>query len=92
MVLKVGSKGDEVKELQGFLQIVTDGIFGKGTEAEVKKYQKNNGLQVDGIVGPATLEHMGLVDSDTPFSTDDFERIYETFNGLHIHRHYLPSH
>ena len=90
MVLKVGSKGKEVKELQGFLQITNDGIFGKGTEASVKNYQKNNGLQIDGIVGPATLEHMGLVESEYPFSTDDSERIFETFNGLHIHRHHLP--
>ena len=90
MVLKLGSKGKEVKELQGFLEITADGIFGKGTESSVKKYQKNNGLTVDGIVGPATLEHMGIIDSDTPFTTDDSERIFETFNGLHIHRHYLP--
>ena len=90
MVLKVGSKGKEVKELQGFLQITNDGIFGKGTEASVKNYQKNNGLQIDGIVGPATLEHMGLIESEHPFSTDDSERIFETFNGLHIHRHHLP--
>ena len=37
MVLKLGSKGEEVKELQGFLKITADGIFGKGTESSVKQ-------------------------------------------------------
>ena len=32
MVLKKGSKGKEVKELQEFLNISADGIFGSGTE------------------------------------------------------------
>ena len=30
------------KDLQEFLGIDTDGIFGKGTEKAVKKYQKEN--------------------------------------------------
>ena len=64
MLLKIGSKGNEVKELQEFLKIGADGIFGKGTELSVKEFQKNNGLTVDGIVGPATWNAMGLVDTD----------------------------
>ena len=31
MLLKIGSRGNEVKELQEFLGIGADGIFGKGT-------------------------------------------------------------
>lgn len=31
-----------------------DGIFGQGTYNAVCKFQKANGLSVDGIIGPAT--------------------------------------
>jgi hypothetical protein len=31
-----------------------DGIFGHGTLAVVKEFQRRNGLTIDGIVGPAT--------------------------------------
>ena len=50
MLLKIGSRGNEVKELQEFLGIGADGIFGKGTAAAVKEFQKLNGLGADGIV------------------------------------------
>ena len=52
MILKIGSRGSDVKELQEFLNITADGIFGKGTEEAVKKFQSTNNLAVDGIVGP----------------------------------------
>ena len=35
-VYKIGSKGDEVKQIQKALGLKADGIFGRGTEAEVK--------------------------------------------------------
>ena len=44
MLLKKGSRGSEVKELQKALGEGADGIFGSGTEAAVKKFQKENGL------------------------------------------------
>ena len=84
MLLKVGSRGKEVKELQEFLNIGADGIFGKGTEASVKKWQSENDLIADGIVGPATWDAMGLA------TTDFSEQIYTTENGLVIERHFLP--
>jgi hypothetical protein len=84
MLLKKGTRGNEVKELQEFLGIGADGIFGPGTEAAVKKWQATNGLTVDGIVGPATWDAMGLA------TTDDSEKTYVTENGLVINRHYLP--
>ena len=54
MILKIGSRGKEVKTLQEFFSITADGIFGKGTELTVKKWQMDNGLVSDGIVGPKT--------------------------------------
>jgi putative chitinase len=54
MILKVGSKGEDVKKLQAKLGLGADGVFGSGTEAAVKKWQASNGLTADGIVGEGT--------------------------------------
>lgn len=52
--IKFGSKGEDVKKLQSYLNLYVDGIFGKLTEESVKQFQKENGLVSDGIVGPNT--------------------------------------
>jgi len=60
--LKRGSKGNQVLWLQEVLELEYgfeneggfDGIFGAKTEAQVKEYQRANGLIVDGIVGKQT--------------------------------------
>ena len=58
MLLKVGSKGDDVKKLQEKLGTAADGIFGSGTEKLVKEWQAKNGLAADGIVGSGTWSKM----------------------------------
>lgn len=58
MILKVGSKGEEVKRLQTKLGLTADGIFGNGTGEAVKKWQAANGLGADGIVGAGTWAKM----------------------------------
>jgi len=58
MLLKVGSRGDDVKKLQEKLGTASDGIFGSGTEKLVKEWQAKNGLAADGIVGSRTWEKM----------------------------------
>ena len=58
MLLKVGSKGEEVKQLQAKLGLTADGSFGAGTEAAVKKWQAANGLTADGAVGAGTWAKM----------------------------------
>ena len=64
-VYKRGSIGEQVKQIQKALGIKADGIFGKGTEDAVKRFQKNNNLAVDGKVGPKTLEKlMDKMDTD----------------------------
>lgn len=60
--LKYGSKGKAVRDLQETLLALgyklprfgADGDFGSETEAAVKAFQKKQGLEVDGIVGPLT--------------------------------------
>jgi len=54
MLLKVGSKGEDVKKLQAKLGLGADGIFGKGTEEAVKAFQLKNELSPDGLVGEGT--------------------------------------
>jgi peptidoglycan hydrolase-like protein with peptidoglycan-binding domain len=53
-LLRAGSQGEDVRELQGLLGVTVDGIFGDQTRAAVIGFQKANGLAVDGIVGPIT--------------------------------------
>ena len=65
MILKKGSKGEEVKKLQAKLGLAADGIFGAGTEAKLKEWQKKNGLSADGIAGPATLTKLGVIGGTT---------------------------
>ena len=58
MLLKNGSKGDDVKKLQTKLGLTADGAFGPGTENKVKEWQSANGLTSDGIVGDGTWSKM----------------------------------
>jgi putative chitinase len=58
MLLKVGSKGDDVKKLQEKLGTTADGDFGPGTEKLVKEWQSANGLTADGLVGDGTWTKM----------------------------------
>lgn len=60
-VLKLGSKGDAVKQAQTRLnlhgakpELSVDGSFGSSTEAAVRIFQVNRQLSVDGIIGPST--------------------------------------
>jgi len=62
--LKVGSKGEPVKELQRFLNkvlnlgLVLDGKLGPKTIAVIKQWQKDNGLVADGLIGAKTKAKM----------------------------------
>jgi peptidoglycan hydrolase-like protein with peptidoglycan-binding domain len=59
-IIKNGSKGSTVKSWQTLLNFWgfncgnADGIFGGKTEEATKKFQKEYGLEVDGVVGSAT--------------------------------------
>lgn len=72
---KYGSRGDEVITIQtklkrwGYYSGNIDGIYGSQTLAAVKLFQKKNGLTVDGIAGPKTLQAMGIFNSSTTSSS-----------------------
>lgn len=38
--------------------LVEDGLFGRQTEIQVTRYQRNRGISADGVVGPATQKRM----------------------------------
>lgn len=64
-VLKQGSVGDDVKDLQQKLKnlgyvMAIDGIFGPGTKKGVVEFQKLNGLVPDGIVGAMTRARLAI--------------------------------
>lgn len=58
-VLRLGSKGEAVADLQRHLarlgySLQADGLFGPATREAVRRFQKDKGLAADGIVGPQT--------------------------------------
>jgi hypothetical protein len=61
--VSAGSTGAIVTEVQTTLKsygytVVVDGKFGSQTEKAVRSWQRSNGLTVDGIVGPVTLQSL----------------------------------
>ena len=86
MLLKIGSKGEDVKKLQAKLGLGADGIFGAGTAAAVKKWQSENGLGADGIVGDGTWNKMfgNEVIKEDKIVTPQV--VVSSSNGLNIER------
>lgn len=68
-VIRQGSKGGEVKEVQrrlkqwGYYNGAVDGVFGAGTKQAVINFQRKNGLTADGVVGKATYAALGMNES-----------------------------
>jgi len=57
-LVRYGSRGLRVKEVQIALGLYVDGIYGKNTYKAIKRYQWTHGLTVDGIVGRNTWRMM----------------------------------
>ena len=63
--LALGSKGSEVERLQQDLsalkyEVEINGSFDANTEAAVKKFQQQNDLKVDGVVGQQTGQKLSM--------------------------------
>jgi hypothetical protein len=71
-LLSLGSKGDDVSEIQRELGIYEDGIYGPQTKKCVKDFQRAKpAIDDDGIVGPITLDKIdkfkkGEIEYKTP--------------------------
>lgn len=63
-VLRKGMRGSDVAEIQSILKLIgydignIDGVFGDNTEQAVKAFQRHNGLNADGVIGPRTYEKL----------------------------------
>lgn len=70
--LRKGDQGPDVVTMQqalaelGYLNGAADGNFGTGTQTAVKNFQKDRGLDADGIAGKMTLEALYSESSVTP--------------------------
>ena len=79
-VLRTGSTGSAVEQLQFWLNtlaqytssipsVTVDGVFGSGTAAAVRAFQRKYGLTVDGVVGQSTWT--GLYDQFRSIQSDN---------------------
>ena len=71
-ILRIGSTGPEVAELQtelktrGFSPGAIDGRFGPGTQAAIMAFQRSEELLADGIAGARTLQALGFEELPSP--------------------------
>jgi hypothetical protein len=84
-VLKLGSKGKSVEDLQKYLKIKVDGDFGKKTEEAVKNFQKSKNLTDDGVVGEKTWNAMGFQ------ITTDLSESFDLSNKLIFNQKFLDK-
>lgn len=98
--LRLGSRGDDVKSLQFYLnriyqgssavpQLTVDGIFGLGTENNVIVFQNQNNLIPDGIVGKNTWDAIIQIYNNIVTYTLTTESNYQVFdfttdNSIHL--------
>ena len=98
MLLKVGSTGAQVKELQRLLSLREDGVFGIKTLKAVKDFQSKNRLVSDGVVGSKTwdvllnknIHKIGIQDKQKYSLSDNGMKLLEQFEGLRLEA-YLDS-
>jgi peptidoglycan hydrolase-like protein with peptidoglycan-binding domain len=58
-----------VVALQTALGVPADGVIGPVTRRAIRNYQRNHGLAVDGIAGPATLSSLGIASAPAKAQT-----------------------
>lgn len=73
-ILKLGSQGSDVSELQAALKLLgyfsgtVNGFYGESTASAVSRFQQASGLNPDGIAGPATWNRLfpATITTETP--------------------------
>lgn len=90
--------GDDVKLVQQQLYITADGIFGQQTHDAVVKFQENNGLTTDGVVGPVTWSALfnpytfkRTIKLTSPYTSGDDVSLVQQKLGLTIDGVYGPN-
>jgi hypothetical protein len=77
-IIKKGDSGEDVQFIQRALKLKADGRFGPITEAAVRKFQGDNGLRIDGIVGPQTQTILFKGELEDLIDTQITETLFET--------------
>lgn len=83
--IRKGSNGADVRKCQQLLtdagySTAVDGVFGSGTEKQVKAFQSANGLTADGIVGDKTWAALEGASIDPQLSLPiDFQTVADLF-------------
>ncbi|WP_309082876.1 N-acetylmuramidase domain-containing protein [Chelativorans sp.] len=80
-MLRMGSKGARVRELQALLvragyAVKVDGDYGPSTKAAVTDFQRENKLAVDGVAGPETMRALAafkVAPEEEPGAVGPFE-------------------
>lgn len=78
--LRRGNRGNGVKFLQCYLNLYgnalsVDGVFGASTQTAVEKFQRDNGLSADGIVGRNTWRVL-LMQNELPLLRQGSRGVY----------------
>ena len=97
MLLKLGSKGNDVVELQKKLKLTADGSFGPKTDAAVKQWQTKNNLsnqeslipvkknlmlsQIDDITGLKPVDKTGTVSASDKIIIVDKSKTPQNFTN-----------
>ncbi len=84
--LRRGSNEPDVILLQAYLEQEPDGIFGAKTEAALKMFQEEYGLDADGICGPKTWEKLNEeygYEEKAGISEDDYKEAAEEL-GINV--------
>jgi peptidoglycan hydrolase-like protein with peptidoglycan-binding domain len=64
-------KDGTVAAVQRALDIPADGVYGRKTRAAVRRFQRREGLTVDGVIGPRTLEALGISEDEDAASSEE---------------------
>jgi len=74
-LLRKGMSGSDITELQGFLNLQgheagpVDGVFGTMTDLAVRAFQRDRGLNADGVVGAQTRAEIGNIAGGSAFAS-----------------------